>query len=171
MHAYSFVSPGVVHCAANEVVRFFVCFAAIVPSVGLLFSSSTPDGKFEFLIISLKVQNFESTSSGARVGICMGMREDQVCGRTGVLVSGCIFSIHTRSPFLVSITRGTTRDTLVTACHESLPRVVGKYTSEMEESCDLATEELIAMCAVRGGAPFGVRRETNVAEESEESCL
>ena len=99
-------------------------------------------------------------------------------------VYGCVgdwvfFSIHTRSPFTVSITRGTTRFTLVTACHDQIPskpygdlvRVVGKYTSEMEESCDLATDELMAMCAVRGGAPFGVRRGTNAAEESEESCL
>ena len=41
----------------------------------------------------------------------------------------------------------------------------------MEESYDLATDELMAMCAVRGGAPSQVRRGTNAAEECEESCL
>ena len=70
-------------CATNEVTQFIVRCATFVLSVGLFFqrgdgfsqamSLSTPGEKFEFLIITLKVPN-ESTSSGARVGIRMGMR-------------------------------------------------------------------------------------------------
>ena len=37
------------------------------------------------------------------------------------------------------------------------------------ERCDFTTDELMAMCAVRGGAPSRVRRSS--PDESEESCL
>ena len=74
-----------------------------------------------FLKKTLKVKKIESTSSGARVGIRTGVRETGCAGCKGVLVTGCFFSVHTRSPFAVSITRGTTRFTLVTACHDQIP--------------------------------------------------
>ena len=72
----------------NEVVQFFVCCTTFVLSVGLLLATrscfffqalslSTPCEKYEFFR-SLRMFKFESTSSGVRVGI-----------RVGVWVSRC----------------------------------------------------------------------------------
>ena len=71
-------------CATNEVVQFFVCCATFVLSVGLLFFNAElvflKPCLFQrlvrnliFLIITLKVQNFETTSSDVRVGIRTGV--------------------------------------------------------------------------------------------------
>ena len=78
-------------CATKEVAQFIVCCATFVLSVSLLFllrgvgfsqamCLSSPGEKFQFLIVTLQVKNFESMSSGARVCIRMGMRRTWCAG-------------------------------------------------------------------------------------------
>ena len=134
-------------------------------------SHSTPGEKFEFLIVTLKVQSLNPRVL-AHVWVSVWYAGDRVCGCMGVLVTGrfffCSYSFAFPSKKSHAIHIGH-RDPFAAARRDV--RVVGKHTSEMEESCNLATDELMAICAVRGGAPLDVWRGTNVAEESEESCL
>ena len=80
------------------------CCATFVLSVGLLFFFFDAELVFlrpclfqrlvrnlSFFNYYIEGQKFESTSSGARVGIRTGVRETGCAGCMGVLVSGCFF--------------------------------------------------------------------------------
>ena len=85
-----------------------------------------------FFELSLRKLNFESTSSGVRVDIRMGV---WVCGRLGVLG---VFSVYTCLSFPVT-TRGTTQFTLVTACHDPIPpQPYGDFLGFFQDFLDLA---------------------------------
>ena len=107
MHTYSLVSlmstcnaTVNAECVKNGVVRFLVCCGTFVLSVGLFFfqrgvgfsqamSLSAPCEKFEFLAFVPKVKILNTR---APVYVWVSVR---VCGRMGVLVSGCLFSVDT----------------------------------------------------------------------------
>ena len=112
--------------------QFFVCCGTCVLSVGLFFLNAKLVflrpclfrrlvKNFSVLLLFRRLQ-FETTSSGVRVGIRMGF---QVSGCAGVPAYGCVsvcfFSVGTCLSLNVSTTRGTIPLTMVAAQHDRIP--------------------------------------------------